>query len=186
VPLHGRIAAGAPIEALEGSSVLPVPAALLGAGEHYALEVSGDLMVDAGIFDGDFALVRRTDIARDGEIVVALIRARKRRSSTCAAKGHDPARSGQRRLRSAILPPDEVQVQGKLAGCCAAITDPLVATAMPAGASPAAIPAVVPWFGHGAHGASGKIDGEPAGPCQRPGPLSASGAGRCVAGGDLR
>ena len=52
--------------------MLPVPAALLGAGEHYALEVSGDSMIDAGIFDGDYALVRRTDTARDGEIVEAL------------------------------------------------------------------------------------------------------------------
>jgi SOS-response transcriptional repressor LexA len=60
LPLHGRIAAGAPIEALEGQATLPVPAALLGPGEHYALEVSGDSMVEAGIFDGDFALVRRT------------------------------------------------------------------------------------------------------------------------------
>ena len=66
LPLHGRIAAGMPIEALEGQSTLPVPAALLGPGEHYALEVSGDSMVEAGIFDGDFALVKRTDVARDG------------------------------------------------------------------------------------------------------------------------
>ena len=73
VPLHGRIAAGAPIEAIEGQSSMPVPAALLGPGEHYALEVSGDSMIEAGIFDGDFALVKRTDSARDGEIVVALV-----------------------------------------------------------------------------------------------------------------
>src|SRR3546814_7994755 len=73
IPLHGRIAAGLPIEALEGQSSLSVPAALLGSGEHYALEVSGDSMVEAGILDGDYALVRRTDVARDGEIVVALI-----------------------------------------------------------------------------------------------------------------
>ena len=56
------------------ASTLPVPAALLGPGEHYALEVSGDSMIEAGIFDGDFALVRRTNTARDGEIVVALVR----------------------------------------------------------------------------------------------------------------
>src|SRR3546814_14267017 len=73
IPLHGRIAAGLPIEALEGQSSLSVPAALLGSGEHYALEVSGDSMVEAGILDGDYALVRRTDVARDGEIVGALI-----------------------------------------------------------------------------------------------------------------
>ncbi len=73
IPLHGRIAAGLPIEALEGQSSLSVPSALLGPGEHYALEVAGDSMVDAGILDGDYALIRRTDVARDGEIVVALI-----------------------------------------------------------------------------------------------------------------
>ncbi|MCH2487635.1 MAG: repressor LexA, partial [Erythrobacter sp.] len=58
IPLHGRIAAGAPIEAIEGQTSLPVPAALLGPGDHYALEVSGDSMIEAGIFDGDVALIR--------------------------------------------------------------------------------------------------------------------------------
>ncbi|MEL6876339.1 MAG: transcriptional repressor LexA, partial [Pseudomonadota bacterium] len=70
IPLHGRIAAGVPIEAMEGQSSLSVPAALLGSGEHYALEVSGDSMVDAGILDGDYALIQRTETARNGEIVV--------------------------------------------------------------------------------------------------------------------
>ncbi|MGE0284478.1 MAG: transcriptional repressor LexA, partial [Rhizobiaceae bacterium] len=73
IPLHGRIAAGTPIEALQGTDTLPVPAALLGPGEHYALEVAGDSMVDEGILDGDYALICRQDTARDGEIVVALI-----------------------------------------------------------------------------------------------------------------
>jgi repressor LexA len=73
VPLHGRIAAGVPIEALEGTNSLSVPAALLGSGEHYALEVAGDSMVEAGILDGDFALIQRTETARDGQIVVALV-----------------------------------------------------------------------------------------------------------------
>src|SRR5213083_2268910 len=68
---QGGIAAGMPIEALEGQSSLPVPAALLGPGEHYALEVAGDSMVEEGILDGDYALIRKTDTARDGEIVVA-------------------------------------------------------------------------------------------------------------------
>ena len=66
IPLHGRIAAGLPIEAMEGQSSLSVPAALLGPGEHYALEVSGDSMVEAGILDGDYALIRRAETARDG------------------------------------------------------------------------------------------------------------------------
>lgn len=117
LPLHGRIAAGAPIEALEGQSTLPVPAALLGPGEHYALEVSGDSMIEAGIFDGDFALVRRTDTARDGEIVVALVRGEE------ATLKYLRKESGMVRLDPAngayepqIYRPEEVQVQGKLAG----------------------------------------------------------------------
>ena len=117
VPLHGRIAAGAPIEALEGQSSLPVPAALLGPGEHYALEVSGDSMIEAGIFDGDFALVRRTDVARDGEIVVALVRNEE------ATLKYLRRENGMIRLDPAngaydpqVYRPDEVQVQGKLSG----------------------------------------------------------------------
>ncbi|MFO6447391.1 transcriptional repressor LexA [Erythrobacter sp. NE805] len=117
LPLHGRIAAGAPIEALEGQSTLPVPAALLGPGEHYALEVSGDSMVEAGIFDGDFALVRRTSTARDGEIVVALVRGEE------ATLKYLRRENGQVRLDPAnaaydpqFYRPDEVEVQGKLAG----------------------------------------------------------------------
>ena len=69
LPLHGRIAAGVPIEAFEDASQLTVPAALLGPGDHYALEVSGDSMVEAGILDGDYALIRKTETANDGEIV---------------------------------------------------------------------------------------------------------------------
>ena len=117
LPLHGRIAAGAPIEALEGQSTLPVPAALLGPGEHYALEVSGDSMIEAGIFDGDFALVRRTNTARDGEIVVALVRGEE------ATLKYLRRENGQVRLDPAnatydpqFYRPDEVEVQGKLAG----------------------------------------------------------------------
>jgi len=117
IPLHGRIAAGVPIEAFEGQSMLPVPAALLGSGEHYALEVSGDSMVDAGIFDGDFALVRRTESARDGEIVVALVRGEEatlkylRRENGMVRL--DPANAA---YDSQVYQPGEVAVQGKLAG----------------------------------------------------------------------
>jgi repressor LexA len=117
IPLHGRIAAGMPIEALEGQATLPVPAALLGAGEHYALEVSGDSMIEAGILDGDYALVRRTETARDGEIVVALVRGEE---ATLKYLRHE---NGMIRLDPAngaydpqVYPPHEVQVQGKLAG----------------------------------------------------------------------
>ena len=117
IPLHGRIAAGVPIEALEGQTMLPVPAALLGAGEHYALEVSGDSMIEAGILDGDFALIRRTETARDGEIVVALVRGEE------ATLKYMRRENGRVRLDPAnaayepqVYDPREVQVQGKLAG----------------------------------------------------------------------
>lgn len=117
LPLHGRIAAGVPIEALEGQSTLPVPAALLGPGEHYALEVSGDSMVEAGILDGDFALVRRTDVARDGEIVVALVRGEEATLKYLRRKDGlvqlDPANAA---YEPQVYAPGEVQVQGKLAG----------------------------------------------------------------------
>ncbi len=117
LPLHGRIAAGAPIEALEGQSTLPVPAALLGPGEHYALEVSGDSMVEAGIFDGDFALIRRTNTARDGEIVVALVRGEEATLKYLRREGGnvrlDPANAA---YDPQFYRPDEVEVQGKLAG----------------------------------------------------------------------
>ena len=117
IPLHGRIAAGVPIEAMESDRMLPVPAALLGPGEHYALEVSGDSMIEAGILDGDYALIRRTDVARDGEIVVALIHDEEatlkymRRENGMVRL--DPANSA---YEPQIYSPGEVQVQGKLAG----------------------------------------------------------------------
>ena len=117
IPLHGRIAAGVPIEALESDRMLPVPAALLGAGEHFALEVSGDSMIEAGIFDGDYALVKKTDTARDGEIVIALVRGEE------ATLKYLRRENGMVRLDPAnaaydpqIYAPDEVPVQGKLAG----------------------------------------------------------------------
>jgi repressor LexA len=117
IPLHGRIAAGVPIEAMEGQQMLSVPAALLGSGEHYALEVSGDSMVEAGILDGDYALVRRTDAARDGEIVVALIDENEATLKYFRREGAmvrlDPANRSYDPQR---YRPDQVRVQGKLAG----------------------------------------------------------------------
>jgi repressor LexA len=117
LPLHGRIAAGVPLEALETDRTLPVPAALLGPGDHYALEVSGDSMIEAGILDGDYALVKRTETARDGEIVVALVRNEE------ATLKYLHRENGMVRLDPAngaydpqVYRPDEVQVQGKLAG----------------------------------------------------------------------
>jgi len=117
VPLHGRIAAGVPIEALEGSTMLPVPAALLGSGEHYALEVAGDSMVEAGILDGDYALIRRTDVARDGEIVVALIDDAEATLKYFRKEGAmvrlDPANRSYDPQR---YRPNQVRIQGRLAG----------------------------------------------------------------------
>ncbi len=117
LPLHGRIAAGMPIEAIEGQGSLSVPAALLGPGEHYALEVSGDSMVEEGILDGDYALIRRTDTARDGEIVVALIDNEEATLKTFRREGSmirlDPA---NRHYDPQRYRPEQVVVQGKLSG----------------------------------------------------------------------
>ena len=117
LPLHGRIAAGMPIEALEGQTTLPVPAALLGPGEHYALEVAGDSMVEEGILDGDYALIRKTDTARDGEIVVALIDDSEATLKTYRKEGQmvrlDPA---NRRYDPQRYRPEQVRIQGRLSG----------------------------------------------------------------------
>jgi repressor LexA len=117
IPLHGRIAAGTPIEALQGTEAFAVPAALLGPGEHYALEVSGDSMVEEGILDGDFALIRKVDTARDGEIVVALIDNEEATLKTYRREGRtirlDPANS---RYEPQRYDENRVRIQGRLAG----------------------------------------------------------------------
>ena len=117
IPLHGKIAAGMPIEAIEGQSALSVPAALLGTGDHYALEVAGDSMVEAGILDGDYALIQQSETARDGEIVVALIH------DDEATLKFWHMEKGQVRLDPAnrdydpqYYRADEVQIQGRMAG----------------------------------------------------------------------
>jgi len=117
IPLHGRIAAGTPIEALQGTEGFAVPAALLGPGEHYALEVSGDSMVEEGILDGDYALIRRVDTAREGEIVVALIDQAEATLKTFRREGQmirlDPA---NRHYEAQRYRPEQVHIQGRLAG----------------------------------------------------------------------
>jgi len=117
LPLHGRIAAGTPIEALQGTDTLPVPAALLGPGEHYALEVAGDSMVELGILDGDYALIRKANTARDGEIVVALVNEEEATLKTLRREGQmirlDPA---NRLYDPQRYRPEQVQIQGLLAG----------------------------------------------------------------------
>jgi repressor LexA len=117
IPMHGRIAAGTPIEALQGTEGFAVPAALLGPGEHYALEVSGDSMVEEGILDGDFALIRKVDSARDGEIVVALIDNEEATLKTYRREGQmirlDPANRAYEPQR---YDEGRVSIQGRLAG----------------------------------------------------------------------
>jgi repressor LexA len=117
IPLHGRIAAGTPVEALQGTEGFAVPAALLGPGEHYALEVSGDSMIEEGILDGDFALIRKVDTARDGEIVVALIDNEEATLKTYRREGRairlDPANS---RYEPQLYDESRVRIQGRLAG----------------------------------------------------------------------
>jgi repressor LexA len=116
LPMYGRIAAGLPIEAMRDTPVqVEVPAALLGDGEHYALEVAGDSMVDAGILDGDTVIVKRGDTAETGEIVVALVdesevtlKRLRRRGNSVALEPANPAHKVQ------IFPGDRVRVQGRL------------------------------------------------------------------------
>src|SRR6201988_2242040 len=118
VPVMGRIAAGTPIEALQTRShTISVPPDMLGSGEHYALEVRGDSMVDAGILDGDVALIQRNDTADTGDIVVALIdeeeatlKRFRRRGASIAL---EPANTA---YEVRILPPNRVRIQGKLIG----------------------------------------------------------------------
>ena len=118
VPVMGRIAAGTPIEALQTRShTISVPPDMLGSGEHYALEVRGDSMVDAGILDGDMALIQRNENADTGDIVVALIdeeeatlKRFRRRGASIAL---EPANTA---YEVRILPPNRVRIQGKLIG----------------------------------------------------------------------
>jgi len=118
VPVMGRIAAGTPIEALQTRShTISVPPDMLGSGEHYALEVRGDSMVDAGILDGDMALIQRNETAETGDIVVALIdeeeatlKRFRRRGASIAL---EPANTS---YEVRILPPNRVRIQGKLIG----------------------------------------------------------------------
>ena len=118
LPLYGRIAAGTPIEALsDQSTVLEVPGLLMGEGEHYVLQVVGDSMVEAGIQDGDFVVIKRCDSADSGDIVVALIEEReatlkrlRRRGASVALEAANPA------YETRIFGPHQVRVQGKLVG----------------------------------------------------------------------
>ncbi len=114
----GRIAAGTPIEAIQHErDRMQVPESILGAGEHFVLEVQGDSMIQAGILDGDFVVIRRTNSANSGEIVVALVMGEeatlkrlRRKGASIALEAANPA------YETRIFGPDQVQVQGKLVG----------------------------------------------------------------------
>lgn len=118
LPLYGRIAAGQPIEALrDGGSQIEVPMAMLGSGEHYALEVAGDSMIDAGILDTDTVIIRKGETAENGQIVVAMVdetevtlKRLRRRGSTIVLEPANP------KYEVRIFPADRVKVQGRLVG----------------------------------------------------------------------
>lgn len=118
VPVMGRIAAGVPISAIQNNTHdISVPGEMVGTGEHYALEVKGDSMIDAGIFDGDTVIIRNATTASPGDIVVALVddeeatlKRFRRRGASIALEAANPA------YETRIFPPDRVKIQGKLVG----------------------------------------------------------------------
>jgi repressor LexA len=118
VPLVGRIAAGTPIEALQNKvSDIPVPSGMIGRGSHYALEVTGDSMINAGILDGDTVIIQEADSANTGEIIVALVdneeatlKRLRRRGDSIALEAANPA------YETRLYGADRVKVQGKLVG----------------------------------------------------------------------
>jgi len=118
LPLYGRIAAGTPIEALrDQSNTIGIPAGMLGNGEHYALEVAGDSMIDAGILDGDTVLIQRCDTAENGSIVVALIDSAEVTLKRLRRRGDSIAlEPANKDYETRIFGPDRVKVQGRLVG----------------------------------------------------------------------
>jgi repressor LexA len=118
LPILGKIAAGVPIEAIQHErDRLSVPESMLGSGEHFLLEVEGDSMIQAGILDGDHVVIRRTDQANSGDIVVALVMGEeatlkrlRRKGASIALEAANPA------YETRIFGPDQVEVQGKLVG----------------------------------------------------------------------
>ncbi|MEM7168926.1 MAG: transcriptional repressor LexA [Pseudomonadota bacterium] len=118
LPLYGKIAAGTPIEALrDNSNFVEVPASLLGAGEHYALDVEGDSMVEAGILDGDTVLIEKTESADNGTIVVALVDNEEATLKRLRRKGGAVAlEPANKNYETRLFPPERVQIQGRLVG----------------------------------------------------------------------
>ena len=118
LPLYGKIAAGTPIEALrDHSNTVSVPANLLGSGEHYALTVEGDSMIEAGILDGDIVVLKRCDTAENGAIVVALVDDNEATLKRLRRKGASIAlEPANQKYETRIFGPDRVKVQGRLIG----------------------------------------------------------------------
>ncbi len=117
LPLYGRIAAGMPIEATRDTAMVDVPAALLGGGEHYALEVAGDSMAEDGILDGDTVIIRRGETADNGAIVVALVDDQEVTLKRLRRRGNSVAlEPANRAYETRIFGPDRVRVQGRLVG----------------------------------------------------------------------
>ncbi|PXA73348.1 repressor LexA [Caulobacter sp. D4A] len=117
LPILGRIAAGTPIDAIQHErDRLPVPESMLGGGEHYVLEVQGDSMIEAGILDGDYVIIKKGDTANSGEIVVALVgeeatlKRLRKKGGSIALEAANP------KYETRIFGPDQVEVQGKLVG----------------------------------------------------------------------
>ena len=118
LPLYGKIAAGTPIEALrDNSNAIDIPASMLGRGEHYALAVEGDSMIEAGLHDGDTVLIERCETAENGAIVVALIDGSEVTLKRLRRKGDsialEPANQAH---KTRIFGPDRVKIQGRLVG----------------------------------------------------------------------
>lgn len=118
VPMMGRIAAGVPISAIQDHSTnITVPPEMLGGGEHFALEVKGDSMIDAGIFDGDTVIIRKGDTAHNGDIVVALVDDEEATLKRLRRKGDSVAlEAANAQYETRIFGPDRIRVQGRLIG----------------------------------------------------------------------
>ena len=118
LPMLGRIAAGTPIEAIsDPSSFLSIPSSMIDSGEHYALEIVGDSMIDAGIHDGDTVIIRKTEQALNGDIVVALVDGHeatlkkfKRESGRVVLEAANP------QYETRYFTNNQVRIQGKLSG----------------------------------------------------------------------
>ena len=117
LPKYGKIAAGTPIEALRGNDTISVPAEMVGAGQHYALTIAGDSMIEAGILDGDTVIIRRTDTVENGEIAVALVDGCEVTLKKIRRKGNAIALEPcNKDYETRIFSPERVAIQGKLVG----------------------------------------------------------------------